>query len=152
MDRTTVFELMNTLVRFKKIGASLLGTSDLHMGELFVLNHLAQSHSSEEPACFATDIHQELHVTKPAISQMLNSLEKKGYLCREIDPNDRRRFTLSLTMAGRAVALQMNKQLDGLSGEVVSRFGEENMRNLIDLFTQFADISESVTLASPDKS
>jgi len=147
MDKATVFELMNTFLRFKKVGMVLCGGSDLHMGELMVLNHVARSHAAPEQSCFATDLYQEMHVTKPAISQLLNSLEKKGYLCREIDPTDRRRFTLSLTMAGRAVAKQVTKKTELLGAEMTSKFGEENMRNLIDLFNKFADISESIMLA-----
>ncbi|MDO5293475.1 MAG: MarR family transcriptional regulator [bacterium] len=40
-----------------------------------------------------------LQISNPAISYILNSLEKKSYITREINPNNKRKFTISATPA-----------------------------------------------------
>jgi DNA-binding MarR family transcriptional regulator len=75
---------------------------------------------------------------------MLNSLEKKGYVSRAIDKTDRRRISVTLTAEGMKVLKAMTQYMDQTLGTTVMRFGEENTRQLISLFTLLADISEDV--------
>lgn len=78
-------------------------------------------------------IQKKLNISKPAISYILNTLEKKKYITREIDPKDRRKVSISATLEGRAAAEQSKKKFDELWDELLTRFGEDNMRQLIGL-------------------
>ncbi|HBG44499.1 MAG TPA: hypothetical protein DDX03_08385, partial [Firmicutes bacterium] len=69
-------------------------------------------------------------------------LEKKGYISREIDPRDRRRFITNLTPAGEQITVAMKEHADKAITQTIARFGEENMTQLINLFNQFIDIIE----------
>lgn len=83
---------------------------------------------------------KKLHISKPAISYILNTLEKKNYITREIDPKDRRKVSISATPEGRAAAEQSMKKYDEIWSEILERFGEDNMRQLIDLLTDLDDL------------
>ena len=88
---------------------------------------------------------KKLHISKPAISYILNTLEKKNYITREIDPKDRRKVSISATPEGKAAARQSQEKYDAVWEELLDRFGEENMRQLIrliqDLEQLYTDMS-----------
>ena len=88
---------------------------------------------------------KKLHISKPAISYILNALEKKNYITREIDPKDRRKVSISATPEGKAAAERSMAHYNELWGEILSRFGEENMRQLIELIACLDELYESVS-------
>lgn len=142
-------ELINLIFRLKKIRPTQLPGVNLHMGELFVMRKIAEltpdsSRADSEANINMTDIQNSLHITKPAVSQMLNALEKKGYINREIDPKDHRRFITSLTPRGEQITVAMRDYIDRAITQTITRFGEENMAQMINLFNQFINIVEDV--------
>lgn len=80
-----------------------------------------------------TEIAARLEVVPPAITPVINRLEKKGYLSRQADQNDRRAVTISLTQEGEKVLDReqehLKKTLDGL----LSYLGEEDSRHMLRL-------------------
>jgi hypothetical protein len=69
------------------------GFDDLPGNGPFVLGGMARFNGS------AADMITGLGVTKQAASQLIDTLVLRGYLTREVDPEDRRRMTISLTEA-----------------------------------------------------
>ena len=82
-----------------------------------------------------TEIREYLAVSKPAVSQMLSALEKRGLLTKEPDPESRRNLIVKLTPAGQAV-------LAGKELEFEARY-EKIRHNLTD-----AEITQFVALIS----
>ena len=80
-------------------------------------------------------IREYLAVSKPAVSQMLSALEKRGLLTKEPDPESRRNLIVKLTPAGQAV-------LAGKELEFDARY-EKIRHNLTD-----AEITQFVALIS----
>ena len=144
MNKTLKDQLVRAMFRFKKTSVPSPPGINLHMGEFFTLAKIADNCLGSEGNSRFTDIHSKLHVSKPAFSQMLNSLEKKGYIQREIDQRDRRRLVTTLTPEGDKTLQAMKDHADKTITEIISRFGEENTMQLITLFNRFADISEEV--------
>ena len=70
----------------------------------------------------------------------MNTLEKKNYIIREIDPKDRRKVSISATPEGKAAAEQSKKKFDELWNEILTRFGEDNMRQLIGLMRELDEL------------
>ena len=70
----------------------------------------------------------------------MNTLEKKNYIIREIDPKDRRKVSISATPEGKAAAEQSKKKFDELWNEILTRFGEDNMRQLIGLMGELDEL------------
>ena len=83
---------------------------------------------------------KKLNISKPAISYILNTLEKKKYITREIDPKDRRKVSISATPEGKAAAEKSKKKYDEIWDEILTRFGEDNMRQLLQLMHDLDDL------------
>ncbi len=139
-------ELMNAIFRFKKISVNLPAELNLHIGELFIMCKIDECLQEPDAEISMADIQSQLHVTKPAVSQTINSLEKKGFIKREINSSDRRRFIITLTPKGRRVTQAVKKHTDKMISEIIARFGEDNTKQLISLFNRFADISETTKI------
>ncbi len=72
---------------------------------------------------------------------MMNSLEKKGYINREIDKVDRRKVIVTLTKAGKEVWKETKESADNNLEEFISRLGDEKTKQLIALLNDVSDIS-----------
>ena len=55
------------------------------------------------------------------LTGLLDRLEDRGYLARELDPADRRSFRLPLTQAGQAVATRVLTTIADLERDALSR-------------------------------
>jgi DNA-binding MarR family transcriptional regulator len=84
-------------------------------------------------------MHETLAVSKAAVSQMLSSLEKRDYIQRETDRDNRRKIIITLTKKGKAAVDIAEKNMDALLLCIIERFGEEDSRNLVRLLDRFAE-------------
>jgi hypothetical protein len=84
----------------QSVGASLAaaGLDDVPRNGAFVLGGMA-NHSGS-----AGDLIRELGVSKQAGRHLIDTLVIRGYLERQVNPDDRRRQTISVTAWGRAAA------------------------------------------------
>lgn len=137
-------EFFSVMMRVKKMGAVMSSECDMQMNELAIL----KSAAIECGDCYSMNLNvpqlqEQLHITKPAISYILNSLEKKSYIIRTIDSRDRRKISISVTPKGKEVAEQSIQQYDNIWLQLVEKFGEENMSTLIRLLNQLTGICEA---------
>lgn len=144
MKDTLSEQLVRSMFRFKKVVMTSHHGLDINMGEIVVMSRIAEMASCDDNGMFVSDIQRNLHITKPAISQMYNSLEKRGYIVREIDPEDRRKIQVTLTTKGHEVLQEVKKYTGMMLDQVISRLGESDTKQLINLFNRFADISEEI--------
>lgn len=84
-----------------------------------------------------------LCISRAAISQMLASLEKRGLLCREIDPVDRRNILVTLTPAGNAALADMDGKVGRRLDSFFACMGEEDMRQFTRLVAKMNDAMET---------
>lgn len=148
MDVELRDRLVHAMFRFKKVGMIFPPGLDIHMGELFVMKAIEGNTDFPEHNSPVSDLPKHLMISKPAMSQLLNGLEKKGYVFREIDQNDRRKISVTLTPKGQDILARTKEYADNMLDTVISRFGEENTKQLVELFTRLTDISEEVKLES----
>lgn len=135
--------LIHSVFHFKRMDIKPPPGIDLNFGEIMFLKHLNTGHYP--PHIMESDkIHDMLNVTKPAVSQMLKSLEKKGYIIREIDPQDRRKIVIKTTAEGDRLTNEMKRFSEDLITEVIRRFGDENTEKLIDLFDRFHKVIDEI--------
>jgi DNA-binding MarR family transcriptional regulator len=137
-------QLLASMHRFKKVGRGFPPEIGLNMGEFFVMDRIGHDMPCSSTDISASEMKEHPHFTKPAVSQMLNSLEKKGYVHREIDKNDRRKIVVTLTGNGEAVLKQGKRYFNDRLEETISRFGEDNTRQLISLVNLLTDITEDL--------
>ena len=68
---------------------------------------------------------KELKLSKQAAGQLVDTLVLRGYLRRETDEADRRRFTVSLTERGKHAAEVQRTARERIDAELVRRVGAE---------------------------
>jgi DNA-binding MarR family transcriptional regulator len=75
------------------------------------------------------DIITALGVSKQAAGQLVDTLVVRGYLARAVDPDDRRRLTVSLTARGGAAAGAIRSAVDRVDADLVAKVGPEFVRH-----------------------
>ena len=70
--------------------------SNSMQGEPFILQYIAFHDGNAIPS----EISNEMNISTARVATVLNSLENKGLITRQIDSGDRRRTILKLTSAG----------------------------------------------------
>ena len=68
---------------------------------------------------------KDLRLSKQAAGQLVDTLVLRGYLFRETDEADRRRFTVSLTERGKHAAEVQRTARERIDAELVRRVGAE---------------------------
>jgi DNA-binding MarR family transcriptional regulator len=63
---------------------------------------------------------RELGVSKQAASQLIDTLVLRGYLTRDIDPDDRRRITVAVTDRGHAAAKAVQSGVLSVDAELAT--------------------------------
>lgn len=137
MEEQLKSEFINTFLRLIKTKPKFLTNRELSWGALVILNKL-EIDGNVSGVC------EELHITKPALSYMLNSFERDGLLTRSIDPDDRRRIDINLTGKGKEIVKIHRKSYGIFLDEVLTRFGESNSKDFIRLLNCFADIIDEL--------
>lgn len=70
---------------------------------------------------------RQLKVSKQAAGQLVDTLVLRGYLKREVDEADRRRFTVALTERGWHAAAVQRAERERIDAELESRVGSAAM-------------------------
>jgi DNA-binding MarR family transcriptional regulator len=140
--------LLHALFFFKRtnnvILRSLLNDDDggLSVAELSALGCIGHCDEEDGNADKTTHhaMHETLAVSKAAVSQMLGSLEKRGYIRREIDRDNRRKIIITLTEQGETAVDDAEKKMDILMSRIITQFGEKDTRNFTRLLDRFAEV------------
>ena len=83
-----------------------------------------------------TAIGEYLSVSKSAVSQMLSSLEKKGYLTRKINVRNRRNIVVRLTHAGRVALRKQSAEFDERYENIVKDMDESEVNKIIEIINR----------------
>lgn len=67
-------------------------------------------------------------VTGPAVTNIINGLEKRGFITRTTGRDDARTMEITITKKGRKLLSDMNEVFDGIETELVKRFSEEEQK------------------------
>lgn len=97
----------------------------LSPGQPKVLRYLAAMGPSSQ-----RDLAYHCDVDPSAISRMLDSLEREGFLCRKTDPKDRRSELAELTDRGREVQLAWEERCMVIEGQMLQGFSQEERDQL----------------------
>lgn len=140
-------EFFAVMMRIKKMGAMFSSECEIQMNELAILKTAAgecEGCPGESINLNVPQLQERLHITKPAISYILNTLEKKNFIIRTIDPKDRRKISISVTPEGKAVAEQSARAYNQMWQQLLDRFGEEDMHKMLELMYRMLDVFEKM--------
>jgi DNA-binding MarR family transcriptional regulator len=145
-QRDQLFEVLNKLRKTKHTMPTFDG---LPQGEFIMMHMIShsmhdQNDNGDDSGIKASDLSSRLHMSKPAVSQMLNSLEDKGFVERKVKKNDRRVVLISLTESGNRLMEENHQKLIALVDVIIEKFGETDMKTLISLLNKLSTILESM--------
>ena len=75
---------------------------------------------------------------------MLGSLEKKGYINRDIDKNNRRNLIVTLTPEGRGVLASQYDAFSGRLEKIISRLGADDVKQMITIVNRMIEITNEL--------
>ena len=134
-------QLVQVFHRMQRIKWTVVFSNlDMDITSLKLMRCIACNSADSECNVYMVDLQERLHVSKAAISQMANHLEKKGYLSREVKKSNRRKTTIVLTDEGQAVLQQAEREFDNTLTEFIQKLGDEDAKEAVRLFTRFADV------------
>jgi DNA-binding MarR family transcriptional regulator len=110
------------------------GYDDIPANGLYVIGALALG---EAPL---SQIIRELRVSKQAAGQLVDALVLRGYLDRQVDPQDRRRLTVTLTERGQAAADTQKAAREAIDAELIARIGAEKALHAREVLATLIDI------------
>lgn len=140
--RKLVPEFMQIIFRSRQTLSQLYQLTDSPIMELYIM--LLIDKQDDDNKVFAVDIQNKLCASKAAVSNMLSSLEKKGFLNREINLDNRRKISLSLTDSGKSELKKCSKPFNDLMVEILERFGYDNTVSLIKLMDKLSEVLDNI--------
>src|SRR5437762_353261 len=102
------------------------GYDDVPRNGLYVIGGMALG-AGDVPL---SPLARELRISKQNAGQLVDTLVMRGYLEREVDPQDRRRLNVGLTPRGRAAAAAQGAARDRIDAELAARIGPEGVAAL----------------------
>jgi DNA-binding MarR family transcriptional regulator len=84
------------------------------------------------------DLARALITPKPSVTFMVKRMEALGYLRRELEPDDLRRFRLTLTPSGRSAMESAREIFDQEFGRRLSRLTQAQRLELMRIFERIA--------------
>lgn len=143
MSKEIQNELVQAMFRLKKMMNRGLGRDtdnvNITMSEYILMREVASNTKEEYNSMALTEVREYLSVSKAAVSQMLSSLERRGYLTRECDANNRRNLIVVLTDEGRLVFEKKNEEFYQRFGNVIERIGEEKVTLFVEMINQMSE-------------
>lgn len=110
----------------------------LSMGEVGVMRCLFQ----KQEAMTAGELSRGMDIGSGGVANLLNSLEKKGYISRVMNPRDRRGVMVLLTDKGQRLAEEKEGEALRMTVGLLSRLGKEDTEQLIRIYQKMLDLAE----------
>ena len=105
-------------------------------GEAFVLQYIIHNAGAVLPS----EISHYMNISTARMAAALNSLERKGFITRRIDPSDRRQILVELTDQGKAFAHDKQSHMLRHATQLLERLGEEDSLEFVRLLNRVTDI------------
>ncbi|EAF5053456.1 hypothetical protein A7N94_05945 [Listeria monocytogenes] len=150
MKKSLENELVQSIFRFKKLvskgfGMDLINNNNqLNITELMLINEISDNTLNSEENVGISDVKEFLSVSKPAVSQMLSSLEKRGFLVRDVDKNNRRNVIVTLTDTGREVLSVELENFNIKLKKIISHLGEDDVKQMIEIVNRMILITNEL--------
>ena len=111
----------------------------LHQSEIHMIVSIAESN---EP--YVIGLAKELGITKGAVSQIVNKLEKKGMIVKNIHPNNRSKYFLELTNKGKNAYEHHNELHQSVDESLLQIFDKLPDETIDVLAETFMEINKSL--------
>lgn len=131
----------NILVKKENsIFAEICKHYNMSYADINMLDAIYDRNKITEPTVLA----EELLIPKQTITSMLDKLEKKGYVKRQHNENDRRKVNVHLMPKGENLLLQVQKTIDFAENYIMENMGKEVLENMLVQYNKIIDLLEYV--------
>ena len=131
-----------------RIGLYLARLPDggLSQGEAHILALLATS----SPATI-TDLHRGLAHKRSTLTSILDRLDHRGFITRQVGTDDRRTFVITPTAKGRAAARRVHRHLTDLEQAVARRVTSSEVKAFMKVVSAVEDEAHHRTRGAPGR-
>jgi Transcriptional regulators len=146
MENLLKEQLMQSFSGIKKIHTKFFKNADITPVEFHTIK-LIQKISEKlenETQVYVSMLQKKMELTMPAVSQILNSLDKKGFIVRNISTEDRRKIYVKLTGEGKRILNEINDHNDKILGKFIELVGEDDIKELIRIFEKALNALENI--------
>ena len=112
---------------------------DLNISSFSVLNHFSGSRAEKTPLQLA----RSFHVTKGAMTNTLNKLEKQGYIHVRPDWNDARKKCVSISQSGIDARNNAMKSIKPILDEIIQKTNHMTKKSLLGNLRNFREAIEN---------
>ena len=112
---------------------------DLNISSFSVLNHFSGSRAEKTPLQLA----RSFHVTKGAMTNTLNKLEKQGYIHVRPDWNDARKKCVSISQSGIDARNNAMKSIKPILEEIIKKTNHMTKKSLLGDLRNFREAIEN---------
>jgi len=130
-------ELMQQMHLFRRFNPQQKINESMR-GEAFALHLIAVSGEQMNPG----EISDAIGISGARTAAVLNSLENKGYITRQIDPSDRRQILVKLTEAGMEQEEANRRQLIETIEKMLRLLGEQDAQEYIRISRKMAELAQ----------
>ncbi len=131
MSKPTLTEqLLNNILQLRKL---MLQAADVAheekaatMLQLFALNFL-----HDRPGTKLSSLGASLHLSKSSSTQLIERLEKMGFLKRAVDKDDKRIIHLSLRLKGERKLSVLRRKVIHKMNRIISKVPESDLKELV---------------------
>ncbi len=113
-------------VRFSKFYVRILTQADLTLPQYVLLNQLSGS-----LAMPMTDVSERLFISKPAVTYLVDRLEKRKFLKRMPHPKDRRVSLIEIQPKGERIIQKIQSQVFRYILEVLEKFNPSERKTIL---------------------
>ncbi|SBW08294.1 putative Transcriptional regulator, MarR family [uncultured Eubacteriales bacterium] len=130
--------------RFGKLAASSVPTGEMTKGEFFCMGAIcgAGREEPEKGGIYVWELARRTRTLPPAVSRILRDLERRGYIERSVDREDRRNVKVRPTAEGLAIWERAEENAKVFLQRVLGEMGEADMEQLVTLCSWLCDIIE----------
>jgi DNA-binding MarR family transcriptional regulator len=148
-EQDMVKRLLVIMGMIRKVNIHRLNIAGLNKSEYIMLTSIGEQ---AVPECGMSGLSSRHNISRPAISQMIGILEKKGLVERRVDGRDRRVVRISVTEAGEKTLKLANSEFERFLHRVVEKLGENDVNELIRLGTRLYRVLEELLRESRGES
>ena len=114
-------------IKFSRYYANALNRAQLSISQYALLNYLTSA------GCIPmTEVGQKLHITKPAVTHLVDRLEEFKFLKRIEHPKDRRVYLLKVLPKGVRAVRKIQKNVLGIVSNSLNRFKSKERKIIIE--------------------
>ncbi|MBY0596514.1 MarR family winged helix-turn-helix transcriptional regulator [Peribacillus sp. NPDC096622] len=129
-------ELALAFGQLRRVGHVFNPSNGLRQSELNLLVYLTYLCPPGTTGIKVSDLSKQLKITSAAVTHVIQSLEKNGYITRTMDPSDRRSILLSATKDGHDFVEAREKELFERFHHLSEHLGADDAQQLIRILTK----------------